>query len=1101
MMKRFYTILITFMLVLSFESFAGLYGKIEGTVLDKDGKPVYGATVRIPTIGKGANVKSDGKYRIINIESGTYKMIISALSYAADTVMVKVSADNTTVKNIVLGEDIALLEEVVVIGEKMVSKKSIGVETKIGESEFSTAATNDVNDLVTYTAGVANSGSGFTIRGSRDNQTQVKLDGMDVGDQFSGGYGSLGAGLFPMVSAEATEEVQVKTGGFGAEYGSAMGGIVNTVVKTGQTDRYDGFVKFSGEIEPLWGSQNQNIDVVTNRSSLDVENYGDGYDAAGQGLQQLEFGFSGPIPFLDKSTFNISGNNKYYDFLSNSYDVLDPSGNNLGQRPDNSAWVKNITGRMKFIVTDEIALTLGGMWGLTNAEASSINWLYADRQQVLPKNLDENGKVILTTDADGNDNSYYTTDMLERQIKQNVTDVLVYNAFARINHSINENSFYELNFKYNVNNNTSARRQNMDDPGYFSGFEVVEPVDNITFDQNRILQGKDNQYNDYYEAGSFVPQISKDNMQEISSPYRNLLSGFYEGPRESISSTNAYGLRNYLFSGGASAYDFRFGSYWQVDGNYNLELDLSDVQHSIKTGFEFRDNTINRHYNGSPWESGDGNIDVYSNQFKNIYLGGEDPGSALVKDITSQDKGAIAAMFFVQDQIDYKGIVLTPGLRIDYFDSQSPYREYGNKKEVERGNFIQLSEYNDIGLSGSKVFPESEVKITYSPRINVKYPITDNMNLSLNYGVYYKMPDLSRIFDYFNLNTSVQAGTPVGDPNVDPERTNAFEVGFEWQLNDDFAFNIQSYYKDIYNELGLVRITVAPDPYDQVATTEYGLNKGIEFGIRKAPKDNTFISFNYTIASITGTANAFQSNSNVIQDRNIVDNLDPVYTFPLSAYSLNRDVRHRMNLLLQLFYGNDEGPTVGNFYLLENASAGITARYRSGTPYTLTSSGGIELGEKNAERNPGRLVIDLKLTKTINFSDIFGDAASNSSIELSVWANNLLDFTDAIAYYTNSSDPDKNERFLDTQIGNFQSTNFYEKADAEIPESIAIEQYDRYGERYYNVNAENGDRAPDGLITQTEMYEAFQRYYQDILRLRGNYQYPRQVYFGIKVKF
>ncbi len=1094
MKKRFYTVLITILMVLSFESYAGIYGKIAGTVKDKDGKPVVGAMVRLPEIGKGAYVKSTGKYKIINIETGTYKMIISAISYSPDTLMVRVSADNTTEKNIVLGDDAVMLGEIVVTADKMISKRTVGIETKFGENEIATASTNDVNDIPTYTAGVATSGSGYTIRGSRDNQTQVKVDGMDVGDQFSGGFGSLGRELFPMVSSETTEEVTVKTGGFGAEHGAAMGGIVNTVVKTGRTDRYEAFVRYTGEIQPLWGSQSENINILPEGSRLGVKNTGSkGYDAAGQGQQQIEFGFSGPIPFLDKSTFNISGNNKFYEYLGSSYNINDPMGNNIGQLPDNSAWVKNITGRMKFAFTDELAVTIGGMWGLTNLEMASWGWLYADRKQAFPiLNIDG----IPQKDSVGQI-QYRTTDILERQIKQNVLDVLIYNAFARINHSINDDSFYEINFKYNVNNNTNARRTNMDDPGYFSGYKVVEPVDNYSFESERNVLGP-NQQNDYYERGDEELRRSLDNKAYISMPLRNYSSGFYESSLYRTSASNAYGLRNYLVDGGSSAYDFQFGSYWQIDGNYNLEIDIADAEHSIKTGFEFRDNTIARHYNQRPWESGATYADVYSDKWGNPYVGDDDINAGVVREITAQNKGSITAAFYAQDQINYKGIVLTPGIRVDYFDTRSKYREYDNRGEQEFDRIILLSEFYN-GSDAGNYFVDATKKITFSPRINVKYPISENMNMSLNYGVYYKMPDLRRVYDWFNLSSNIiPGGVAIGDPNVRPERSNAFEVGFEWQITEDYAFNVQSYYKDIYNELGLVRVVTAPDPYDQVATTEYGLNKGIEFGLRKAHKDNTFFTFNYTLANITGTANSFQSNSNVVQDRNIVDRLDAVYTYPLSAFDLNRDVRHRVNFLLQLFYGKDEGMSFGNFYLLENSSAGVTVRYRSGLPYTRTSSGGVNLGERNAERHPGLFNIDLRLAKTIHFSDLFGDAMSNSSIEFSIWATNLFDFTDAVRYYSNSSDPDKNQGALDTQIGNFQATTYYKDADLQNPESIAPAQYDRYGERYYSKYADSDN---NGLVTQLEMYESFQRYYQDVIRLRANYQYPRQVYFGIKINF
>jgi outer membrane receptor protein involved in Fe transport len=86
-------------------------------------------------------------------------------------------------------------------------------------------------------SGVQTGSEGYSIRGSRPSETQIRLDGMNMGNQFSGGFGASGSQYFPMVSAYATEEVQIITGNFAAQYGDAQGGIINSVMKTGRTDR------------------------------------------------------------------------------------------------------------------------------------------------------------------------------------------------------------------------------------------------------------------------------------------------------------------------------------------------------------------------------------------------------------------------------------------------------------------------------------------------------------------------------------------------------------------------------------------------------------------------------------------------------------------------------------------------------------------------------------------------------------------------------------------------------------------------------------------------------------------------------------------------
>ena len=85
---------------------------------------------------------------------------------------------------------------------------------------------------------------------------------MEVGNQFTGGYGIGGINDFPMASDWATDQVDVKTGGFSAEYGGTIGGVVNSVLKTGRTDRFEGFLRYRTDVDALWGSQKNGLQVT-----------------------------------------------------------------------------------------------------------------------------------------------------------------------------------------------------------------------------------------------------------------------------------------------------------------------------------------------------------------------------------------------------------------------------------------------------------------------------------------------------------------------------------------------------------------------------------------------------------------------------------------------------------------------------------------------------------------------------------------------------------------------------------------------------------------------------------------------------------------------
>jgi hypothetical protein len=63
---------------------------------------------------------------------------------------------------------------------------------------------------------------------------------------------------------------------------------------------------------------------------------------------------------------------------------------------------------------------------------------------------------------------------------------------------------------------------------------------------------------------------------------------------------------------------------------------------------------------------------------------------------------------------------------------------------------------------------------------------------------------------------------------------------------------------------------------------------------------------------------------------------------------------------------------------------------------------------------------------------------------------------------------------------------------------MSIDQFDRLGSRLYSVNS---DLNKDGIVTQYEQFQMYQRFVNDSIRRRPLYQFPRQVYFGFNIRF
>jgi len=345
---------------------AGTNGNLTGTVKDTEGKPVQGATIRVMGTVRGAKAKSNGEYLIINIPAGTYTVKVTAVGYKEKNIEVSIRADHTTTLNIVLESAEIKGKEVVVESArlKLVDDKAVGITREVSGEQLQRTTRETAQQIALTQAGVLSTGGGLSIRGSRPTDTQIRIDGQDVSDQITGGFGdaSARAGIqyAPTASAFATEEVQVLTGNFSAQYGNAMGGVINQVVKTGKTDNYEGFLRWRRDVPFLFGTA------------------GNGLKALAQNQSTYEFGVGGPIPWLTRSTFFLSTKYVTEDYRSAGLDARDRVGNSITQFPDNTSAIRNITGRLAFQLTDDIKFILGGTWGLTSLAFGNWAWLYAN---------------------------------------------------------------------------------------------------------------------------------------------------------------------------------------------------------------------------------------------------------------------------------------------------------------------------------------------------------------------------------------------------------------------------------------------------------------------------------------------------------------------------------------------------------------------------------------------------------------------------------------------------------------------------------------------------------------------------------------------------
>jgi hypothetical protein len=89
-------ILSVLVMLWSLESNASVYGILKGKVLDSDGKPAIGASVRVLGTTRGAQIKNvSGEFTIVNILAGNYELVITSYGNSEMKKTINIIADST----------------------------------------------------------------------------------------------------------------------------------------------------------------------------------------------------------------------------------------------------------------------------------------------------------------------------------------------------------------------------------------------------------------------------------------------------------------------------------------------------------------------------------------------------------------------------------------------------------------------------------------------------------------------------------------------------------------------------------------------------------------------------------------------------------------------------------------------------------------------------------------------------------------------------------------------------------------------------------------------------------------------------------------------
>ncbi len=209
--------------------FSGTTGSLEGIVLDKATmKPLVGANVIILETSQGGATDLNGFFKIQNIRAGTYRVRVSMAGYRTTTFNnIAVLPDLKTRLNVELTETPIELEAIEVRAERPLIQTDVkGTVYELSAQKINQLPIEKFQEVVGLQAGTTVEGN---VRGGKIREVIYLIDGLPVQDVIRGGLGS-------ELPKSAISQLSVKTGGFDAEYGNALSGVVNVITRTGGND-------------------------------------------------------------------------------------------------------------------------------------------------------------------------------------------------------------------------------------------------------------------------------------------------------------------------------------------------------------------------------------------------------------------------------------------------------------------------------------------------------------------------------------------------------------------------------------------------------------------------------------------------------------------------------------------------------------------------------------------------------------------------------------------------------------------------------------------------------------------------------------------------
>ena len=770
MQNKLYSLLLLLLLLFAFNAFSATTGKITGKVVDAEtGEPLPGTNVTIADTKMGAATDIEGNYFILNVPPGTYTVTATMMGYKTlKKEQVQVNIDRTTTVNFSLTMTTIKGEEIAVIAEREKIQKDVSFsQMALTAREINSMPTGvDLRESIAMGVGIERDLYGhLSIRGGEIDEIGYFVDDLSRNDRRVG---------IPVIKVpqSAVKEIQVLTGGFSAEYGEARSGMINVVTRD--------------------GGPNYSFSVDYRMSPAARKHFGPNLFSPENWWDVGRYLYLEPSPDRDgDGTPDFEGWNSYMERNGGEKTIPGPYGNaGVAKSPEEMLEVWKYQHRPQDYANEPdhyIESTFGGPVPFTNDKLHFFYSGYFDRTLFAfrfsrPAFVDQTHTLKLNYKLTNNIKLRYTGNYGETKSVTydaepgryvdahywgNVKDAMdgvaaghLFNSDTRLVHANVWRSLQGLELEHVIN------------PQSF--YKIRLQYDRTRY---RAHPGQMRDTTTVKVVGDV--RVDETRLKFASNKYKDVLNIHRMGEDK--------GWRDYTW------YDA-----FQLRGDYTNQV---TNRHELKTGFKATLNNMNLDYGRHRWS--DHRIDLPPEYW------------------TERDVSYLEAGAYIQDKIEFEGMIMNIGVRLDGFKSfegafTDPWSYY----------YTKGVNYDSLYYAPSKI---PQMKVVVSPRLGVSHPVTDNAKLFFNYGYFFQRATVEDL--YTDIREQTSSLEMMGNPNLNFRKTISYELGVEHNVADIFTYKLTGYYKDASNEIGTIAFIgdTYPGSYYRRMNNRYRDIRGFEF--------------------------------------------------------------------------------------------------------------------------------------------------------------------------------------------------------------------------------------------------------------------------------